>query len=95
MYGNSFTNGAFQLLKTVDKSPVKDVEDDKHEREEYAGPFVDPRGDLLRRHGSPVVLGRLVGALAAAALLLAALSDELVEALRGDRRQVHRRWEAL
>ena len=92
MYGNA--HGAFELLQAVDESPVEDVEDDKHEWEQYAGTFVDPRGDLLRCHGGPVVLGRLIGPLAAAALLLA-LPDQLVEALRRDGRKVHRGWEAL
>lgn len=95
--GNTWKyHGTFKLLQTVHESPVKNVEDYKHEWEQYAGTFVDPRGDLLRRHGGPVVFGRFIRALAAgAALLFASLPDELVEALRRDRRQVHCRWEAV
>lgn len=87
-----------ELLQTVNKCPINDVEKHKHEREKKAGTFVDPSGDLLRSHRGPGVLGWLVtGALAAVTLWLLAsrTAYEVVEALRCDSRQIHRRWEAL
>lgn len=77
--------------QAVHKSPVNNVEEQKHEREQNSGTLVDPRGYLLRGHGGPVVFGRLVRVRAVSAVAL----REVVVALRRDRWQVHGGWETL
>lgn len=87
--------------QAINKGPIDDVEEHKRKREAEPRALVDPDGDLLRGHGGPGVLAaRRVRALAVAPAATrgaarAGGGDQLVVALRRDRRQVQGGWETL
>lgn len=83
-------------LQTVNESPIKYIEEDKHHWEQKARSFVYPCSDLLWGHLCPcVVFRRLVGALAVVVPRLPPARHQLVVALSSDRRQVEGGWETL